>query len=281
MEQGAVAVYRDTTVTVRECAERDHHDGSKAGRNEQAYRPDELVAREHAVLCRQERDQERGIDRGVAVLSHAQSDADQDVLLGVLPQLADGVLDHVLVLFELLEYRRFLEPQPNEDGHRNKDDAGQERHTPQPAFKDGFVSHGDQCKRAGTEEGAQLDADERQGSKESTATARRHFGNQCCCTGLFSTGAEALEDAQGHEQDRAQHARLLERGQQPDGEACGSHQADREDQHHFSAEPVTDDAKDDAAEGTGSKPDAVRGERRDQRAVLTEGLEEEGTENQG
>ena len=107
LEQRTVAVDRHPAEPVGQRTERDHHDGREARGDEQADRTDELVAGKNAVLGRQERDEQGGVDRGIAVFAHPQADADQHVLLRVLPQLADGVLDHILVLFQFLEDRAF------------------------------------------------------------------------------------------------------------------------------------------------------------------------------
>jgi hypothetical protein len=121
----------------------------------------------------------------------------------------------------------------------------------------GLVRQCHQCKGARPQEGAQLDADERQGGEETTTPARRNFRNQRGRAGLLGPRPQALDDAQGHQEDRTQHSRLFERRQQADGETCHAHQADGEDQDHFAAEPVPDVAEDDSTEGTGGKADAV------------------------
>ncbi len=192
----------------------------------------------------------------------------------------DRVLHHVLVLLQLLEHRGLLEPEPDEHSDRNQDHAGQERNAPQPTLEDRLVGHRDQGEGAGAQEGAELDPHEGKGSKETTTAARRHLGDQRCCARLLRSGTQALDDAEDHQEHGTKHARLLERRQQPDGEAGRSHQADGQDQHHLPAEPVPDVAEDDAAEGPGSEADAVRGERGDECALFAQRLEEQRSENQ-
>ena len=281
LEERPVAVDRNPAEPVRQRTERDDHDGGEARGNEQAHGSDELVAGEDPVLCRQEGDQQGGVDGGVAVLAHPQANTDQGVLLGVLPQLADGVLGHVLVLLKFLEDGRFLQPQPDEDGNRNQEHAGQERHPPQPALQRGLVRHGNQRKGPGAEQGAQLDADERERSEEAPTAARCDFGNQRGGPGLLRAGAQALNDAQGHQENGTHHSRLFKGRQQTDGEAGRTHQADREDKDHLAAEPVADVAEEHSAEGPGRETDAVRGKRGDQGAVFAERLEEQRAEDQG
>ena len=127
----------------------------------------------------------------------------------------------------------------------------------------------------------ELDANERQGGEETTTAARGHFGDQRGGAGLLGTGAQALEDAEGHQEDRSQHPGLFKGGQQADGEAGHAHQADGQDQDHLAAEPVADVAEDNAAERPGGEAHTVGGEGGDDGAALAQRGEEERPEDQG
>ena len=167
------------------------------------------------------------------------------------------------------------------EGHHNQEHAGQEGHPPQPALQGGLVGHGNEGKRAGAEQGAQLDADERERGEETTTATRRDLGDQRSGAGLFRTGTQSLADAQDHQEHGAHHACLFVGRQQADGKARGPHQADGEDEDHFAAEPVADVAEDHSAKGPGREAYAVCGEGSDQGSVLAERREEQRAEDQG
>ena len=194
LEQCAVAVHRHTAEPVGQRAERHHQDGSEACGNEQAYRTDRIVSGKDAGRHAHERHQEGGVDGRIAVLAHPQADAKEHILLGVLPERADGVLDHILVLLQLLEagVSLSLSRMKMATAIRMKLARKGTRHS-QPC-KDVLVSHGNQSKGSRAEEGAQLDAHERQGCEETTTAARSYFGDQRGGAGLLRAGAEALED---------------------------------------------------------------------------------------
>jgi hypothetical protein len=113
-----------------------------------------------------------------------------------------------------------------------------------------------------------------------STAARGDFGDERCCTCLLGPGTEALDDAKGNKEDRPEHPGLFEGGKEPDREAGHAHQADGEDQDHFAAEPVTDVAEDDAAEGPGCKPHSIGGKGGDHSPALAERRKEERSEDQ-
>ena len=100
--------------------------------------------------------------------------------------LRDRVLHHGLVLLKLLEHGGFLEAEPDEDRDDNQDDARQEGYAPQPALEHFLVGQCHEGESACTQECAELDANEGQGSEEPATAARILLlgGIVACVAGL-------------------------------------------------------------------------------------------------
>ena len=87
------------------------------------------------------------------------------------------------------------------------------------------------------EQGAGLDADERQRGEEAAAADRRVLGHQHRGTGLLGAGAEALQQAQQHQQDgRPDADRSRRSGSSADRGGGPAHQHDGDDEHPLAAE---------------------------------------------
>jgi hypothetical protein len=96
----------------------------------------------------------------------------------------------------------------------------------------------------------------------------------------LSTDAKPLQEAQGHEQDRGQHADGVEGGQQSYKERREAHDEQGENEHGLAADLVAVVAEDHAAYRPGHEGNPERGERGKGARQLAEAREEQRREDQ-
>ena len=174
------------------------------------------------------------------------------------------------LLLDVFEDRRLRHLRADDQTDDDEDDAREERHPPRPVT-------------------AEVDADEEHkvGDEQTDREARLDDAGvaalllpRCVLVahqdGAAPLGAErqALNDANGHQQDRCQHADGRVGRQQADRERGQAHEDQRRDQDRLAADLVTEVAADDATERPGDEPDAERRERQ-QGARQRAGVREE------
>jgi len=77
----------------------------------------------------------------------------------------------------------------------------------------------------------------------------------------FATNAEALRNAEQHQQDRCPDANALISRQQPNQKRGDAHNQQRQDQHGLSPDPIAEMTTDDAANRARRETNRVRAER--------------------
>jgi hypothetical protein len=73
----------------------------------------------------------------------------------------------------------------------------------------------------------------------------------------FSTDADALNEAQRHEENWRPNANLIVRGQASDQERAGPHDHHRCHKHCFAADAIAEVTNNCATDGTGNKSNSV------------------------
>jgi hypothetical protein len=99
-----------------------------------------------------------------------------------------------------LERRRLEQPQPDEQADRDQDDAEQERDAPAPGQE--LLVGGEQlheCEDRGRQEQSRRHAHLRPASEEAAATRRRVLDRHEHCPAPLSAHADALRQAQDHQ----------------------------------------------------------------------------------
>ena len=96
----------------------------------------------------------------------------------------------------------------------------------------------------------------------------------------LAADAEALSQAEDHQEDRGGHADGAVGGQQADQERGNPHDQQREDQHLLAADPVAVVAEDDPADRAGQEADGVSAEGQQRAGKRRELGEEELVEHQ-
>ena len=162
----------------------------------------------------------------------------------------------------LLEDRRLLDreahPQADDDEHG----AEQERDAPAPRVERVVGLDGrEQPQHAGGEQVAQRHAGLRPRRPEPAARVLAVLGGHQHRAAPLAADGEALDQAAGQEQDRGADADAGVRREQADREGRDTHQEQRGDEHLLAADPVTEVAEDDAAEGARHEAERVGAER--------------------
>ena len=87
------------------------------------------------------------------------------------------------------------------------------------------------------------------------------LGEQHDAAGLFGAGAETLQYAAQHQQDRTPDSCGGVGGQQADREGCGAHQEQGGHQHELASDPIAVVGEEEPTDGAGDKADSVSRER--------------------
>lgn len=155
------------------------------------------------------------------------------------------------VLLHLGEQRALDHLETDEQADAEQQHAQQERHAPAPGRELVLGEGGDQGDHGGGDQGAERGPHLREARPEPTALlARVLHDHQGRATPLTADG-DALDHAQGDQQDRCPDADGVVGGQQADEEAGAAHQAHGEQQHVLAAQAVAEVSEDDAADGAG------------------------------
>ncbi len=175
-----------------------------------------------------------------------------------------------------LEHRQFIELEPDVDGEGQQDQRDQERNAPRP-LGEGLGVDPD---AAG--------ADDQQGQEEAqrcrgldpargiaAAAVGRMLGNVGRGTAVFAAEGQALQQAQGDEQNWCQPADCRVGRQQTDREGGAAHNHDGYEEGVFAADEIAEAAEDQCAEGADQEARGVGGEGRQQRCgIVTRGEEQ-------
>jgi hypothetical protein len=203
-----------------------------------------------------------------------RADADQEAARVPLDGVDDrGAYDRP-VLFHIPEHRRLGDPQPDVHGHKDHQEAEQERDPPAPGLQLRVGQQPDQQKGDRAEHQADLHAGLRERGVIAAPLRRRVLGEQGGGAAELGARAEPLDDAQQHEQDRRQHADRIVRGQQSDQAGADAHHQRGDDERGAPADAVAEPAEEEAADRAEQECHAERGER-DQRAHPGRGVGEE------
>ena len=176
--------------------------------------------------------------------------------------LEDRDLGDAVLLLDGLEGGALHDAEADPHGGGDQGDAQEEGDAPAPR-QELLLAH-------------QLGAQEEDDVGQDDAGRDAHLG-RCAVEALLALGrvlgghedgaaplaadADALEEAQGHEQDRGPDADGVVVGQQADADGGRAHEQQRGDQHRLAAGLVTEVAHDHAAEGAGDEADREGGER--------------------
>ena len=130
-------------------------------------------------------------------------------MLGLLDDLVTRQRAPVHDVLAFLEYRAFLEVQPNPDCEQHDRGAGDEGDAPTPCDDVAFDHDGQQDgpdRRC--EQGAAVGAQPDQGGEEPAPLRGGVFGEHDSCTADLGAGPESLQQPQGYQQDGRKHAHL-------------------------------------------------------------------------
>ena len=181
----------------------------------------------------------------------------------------------------LFEQGGFGDLEPDVEADADQDGGEQERDSPSPGQERVAGEQGDDGQHDGGEDGAGGGAHVGEAGGEATLFLVGVFQCHECGAAPFAADGEALDQAQQDQQDRGEDADGLVGGQQADREAGRAHDAHRQDEHRFTADPVAEVAEDDPAEGADDVADGEGGERGDGGDDRGEVGEEQLTEHQG
>ena len=207
-ERGAEQVDRAAADAVGERAPQDGGDDAERGGDHQRGQGGRAVGQLLARQVGQDEGDRHGVARG---LGDAQAERAQHVAPVVAQHLEQRVLRDLALFLQLLELGRLLDLEPDEDADDDQHGAEQERHPPRPLVAQ---RHADQEREVGQQ---QPDREARLGDAgvEALLAPGRVLEAHEDRAAPLGAEREALDDADGDEQDPAQHADLLVGGQQP------------------------------------------------------------------
>ena len=125
----------------------------------------------------------------------------------------------------------------------------------QPQRGEGLVGleRGEQRQDAGGQQVARRRTGLRPGGPEAAVLRLAVLGDDQHGAAPLTAEREALDEPQGDQQDRGQHADGGEGGQQPDREGRAAHHQQRDDQQLLAADPVAEVAEDQGADRPGEE----------------------------
>ena len=151
------------------------------------------------------------------------------------------------------------EAHPQADGDEHG--AQQERDAPAPRLEGGVGLDGrEDPQHTGGEQVAQRHAGLRPRGPEAALRVVAVLGGHQDGAAPLAADREALHQAAGQQEERGGDADGGVRRQQADREGRDAHQEERSDEHLLAADPVTEVAEDDAAEGAGDEAERVGAE---------------------
>ena len=199
-----------------------------------------------------------------------------------------GLLEAFALFLHLRPDRRLIQLQPDVDGEDEQEQRHEEGNAPTPLGKGLRVeqeepaSTDDEQRKEKSERRCRLDP-----ARRIAAFARLGMlGNVGGGTAVFSSERQALQQAQGHQQNRcgpADAGHLSDDGQrlcavgrqQADGEGRQAHHEDRDEEGILASHEIADAPEDDSAEGTNEEASRVGRKGREQRSGVVARWEEE------
>ncbi len=230
------------------------------GRAEHERRGDQEVGRLEIELQRVLQEEERvelpRVPDDALARSRAEQRKDDDAGVAPLAEaFRQGGPRQPALGLHLDEDRRFLEAQPDVDGHSKEDDGDQERQAPAPVAE-GILA---ETEPAGKDHGEGQEESERRRRLDparvvAALALRRVLGDIGRGAAVLAAESEALRKPQGHEQHGGPDADLRIGRQHADERGRQTHDDDRDQEGVLAADQVADAPENQCADRPHGKP---------------------------
>src|SRR4029453_13311507 len=204
---------------------------------------------------------EAGDEVETADAEQGRAHAHQDLAPAVLQDAADGSMFRFAGLHECFKFRGFTEAAADPQRDSQQRDGGNERDAPTPGVKVGLTYQEQHAKEAtGGQDGTDRGTDLWKRGVACTLFHRRIFDGDNHRAAPLATDGEALDDAQGNQQDGGGQADGHVVRQQADEPGDNANANDRDHEDLLAAHLVTEGAEDEAADRAGHEANGECGE---------------------